>query len=246
MDKKIAVLSDIHGNFWALKSVLEDINNKGIKTIVNLGDSLYGPLDPDGTFHLLMSQSIISILGNEDSILTENKKNESSDETQEYVLSQLGDEALIWLKNLKKTLTLGDLFLCHGTPSSYDNYLMHKGTQQGLMIKGINEIEHEINTVQSKVILCGHSHIPKILTTPSGKLIINPGSVGCQAFEITSPFYHAVETNNPYAKYAIVSKKHKQFTIEQIYLSYNWDKASEQAKKNKRNDWAKWIKNGLV
>lgn len=246
MDDKIAVFSDIHGNSWALKSVLEDINNRGIKTLVNLGDSLYGPLDPNGTFHLLMDKNIISILGNEDSILTENKKNESSDETREFVLGQLGNEALIWLKNLKKTFTLGDLFLCHGTPSSYDSYLMHKVTQQGLTKKTNNEIEHDIDTVRSKVILCGHSHIPKILTTPSGKLIINPGSVGCQAFEHTSPFYHVVETNNPYAKYAIITQKNKQFTIEQIYLSYDWNTASEQAKKNKRNDWAKWIKKGLV
>ena len=246
MDEKIAVLSDIHGNSWALKSVIEDIKKRGIKTIVNLGDSLYGPLDPDGTFHMLMNENIISVIGNEDRIFTEDTKNESSDETREYVLSQLGNEALIWLKNLKTTLALDHLFLCHGTPSRYDRYLMHKVTQQGLTKKANNEIEHDIGQVSSKVILCGHSHIPKILTTLSGKLIINPGSVGCQAFEDASPFYHVVETGNPYAKYAIVAKKNNQYTIDQIYLSYNWDKASEQAKKNKRNDWAKWIKYGIV
>ncbi len=40
----IAVISDIHGNRWALEAVLEDINRRGIKRIANLGDCLYGPL----------------------------------------------------------------------------------------------------------------------------------------------------------------------------------------------------------
>jgi predicted phosphodiesterase len=50
--KKIALLSDIHGNSWAFREVLTDIKNRGIETIINLGDSLYGPLDPKGTFEL--------------------------------------------------------------------------------------------------------------------------------------------------------------------------------------------------
>jgi hypothetical protein len=36
----IAVLSDIHGNGWALQAVLEDISARGITTVVNLGDRL--------------------------------------------------------------------------------------------------------------------------------------------------------------------------------------------------------------
>jgi 3',5'-cyclic AMP phosphodiesterase CpdA len=45
----IALISDIHGNSWALDAVLEDINQRGIDQIVNLGDCVYGPLDPAGT-----------------------------------------------------------------------------------------------------------------------------------------------------------------------------------------------------
>ena len=39
-----AVISDIHGNAEALKRVLEDIEKRGIKRIVCLGDIVgYGP-----------------------------------------------------------------------------------------------------------------------------------------------------------------------------------------------------------
>ncbi|WP_369593419.1 metallophosphoesterase family protein [Lysinibacillus pakistanensis] len=43
---KIAVLSDIHGNKEALKTVLDDIQQRNIDSIYNLGDTLYGPLFP--------------------------------------------------------------------------------------------------------------------------------------------------------------------------------------------------------
>lgn len=61
MEKKIAVLSDIHGNSWALEEVIKDIEKRGIKNIIDLGDSIYGPLDPMGTYKLLTQNKINSI-----------------------------------------------------------------------------------------------------------------------------------------------------------------------------------------
>ena len=43
---KIAVVSDIHGNFFASQAVLEDIARQGADCTVNLGDILSGPLHP--------------------------------------------------------------------------------------------------------------------------------------------------------------------------------------------------------
>ncbi len=36
----IAILSDIHGNRWALEAILEDLGKRNIKRIINLGDTL--------------------------------------------------------------------------------------------------------------------------------------------------------------------------------------------------------------
>ncbi len=44
--KRYAFISDIHGNSFALSAVLNDIERRGIGTTYNLGDSLFGPLDP--------------------------------------------------------------------------------------------------------------------------------------------------------------------------------------------------------
>jgi len=43
---RIALVSDIHGNLPALEAVVSHIKRQGVDLIVNLGDSLSGPLLP--------------------------------------------------------------------------------------------------------------------------------------------------------------------------------------------------------
>jgi predicted phosphodiesterase len=100
---KIAVISDIHGNKWALEKVLKDIKKRKIKTIFNLEDSLYGPLDPVGTFKLLSKNKIYNICGNEDRIIFENIKEKTNNLTLNYVSNEFNQEIIKWLKSLKKT-----------------------------------------------------------------------------------------------------------------------------------------------
>ncbi|MEM6825716.1 MAG: metallophosphoesterase family protein, partial [Pseudomonadota bacterium] len=58
---KIAVISDIHGNSAALDAVLSDIERRGISRIVNLGDTISGPLDPKGTAARLLEANIPTV-----------------------------------------------------------------------------------------------------------------------------------------------------------------------------------------
>jgi predicted phosphodiesterase len=57
---KIAVISDIHGNFAALEAVLADIDTRGVDIIVNLGDILSGALQPCETADRLSSTQDVS------------------------------------------------------------------------------------------------------------------------------------------------------------------------------------------
>ncbi|QWH38377.1 metallophosphoesterase family protein [Bacillus mycoides] len=63
MKRKIAIISDIYGNSHALKAVLKDISRRKVEMIINLGDSVYGPLDPLGIIEILMSNEMIHIKG---------------------------------------------------------------------------------------------------------------------------------------------------------------------------------------
>ncbi|MBA4263191.1 MAG: YfcE family phosphodiesterase, partial [Comamonadaceae bacterium] len=52
---RIAFVSDIHGNLPALQAVLAHIARHGVDRIINLGDSLSGPLLPEETAQFLMA-----------------------------------------------------------------------------------------------------------------------------------------------------------------------------------------------
>ncbi|WP_342769013.1 metallophosphoesterase family protein [Brevibacillus panacihumi] len=75
-DNAIAVISDIHSNVYALEAVLRDIDLRGIKAIVNLGDTLFGPIDPLKTAEILMNRpNLIHIMGNCDRYLLQEEMN---------------------------------------------------------------------------------------------------------------------------------------------------------------------------
>ena len=61
---RIAIVTDIHGNLPALEAVAADIKRQGADLIVNLGDSLSGPLLPLETAQYLMSAGWLSLAGN--------------------------------------------------------------------------------------------------------------------------------------------------------------------------------------
>jgi hypothetical protein len=51
--------------------VFDDIDRQGIADIVNLGDSLSGPMDPEGTADLLMARDLPTVSGNHDRALVD-------------------------------------------------------------------------------------------------------------------------------------------------------------------------------
>jgi len=63
---KIAAISDIHGNLFALDAVLADIDRRDVDLIVNLGDILSGPLLPRETADRLMALDLPTIRGQAD------------------------------------------------------------------------------------------------------------------------------------------------------------------------------------
>jgi predicted phosphodiesterase len=46
---RLALVSDIHGNLAALEAVIADLERRHIDRVVNLGDTLSGPLLPAET-----------------------------------------------------------------------------------------------------------------------------------------------------------------------------------------------------
>ncbi|MCK5058032.1 MAG: metallophosphoesterase family protein [Candidatus Aminicenantes bacterium] len=242
---RVAVMSDIHGNIWALRVVLRDIERRGIEKIVNLGDSLYGPLDPQGTAQILIRLNIPTVRGNEDRIILDPPAEQSQSPTLRYVLNSLAPEHLAWLRSLDMTTVAYDhFFLCHGTPEQDDQYLLQEVIRSGVSLRKTGELRTQLCSVELPVVLCGHDHVPHTVYLPDGRLIVNPGSVGLAAYTDDLPFPHAMETGSPHARYSIAAKTDSGWQVENIALPYDWEAAARMALQAGRPDWAEWLKRG--
>lgn len=240
-----AVISDIHGNSLALEAVLEDIGGKNVKTIFNLGDTFYGPLDPSGTAGLISEHEMVSILGNQDRILLEFKDKPTDNPTLNYTISSLDAKTFDWLTSLTYTIKFDDrFFLCHGTTEKDDIYLLEKVTANGVVLKGTDELIEGTKAVDVDVILCGHSHTRRTVQLPDGKLIVNPGSVGLPAYTDDLPYFHCMESGSPHVSYCIIKLNESGYKIEHVLVPYNFEKAVHLALKNNRRDWAEWLQTG--
>ncbi len=240
-----AVLADIHGNIWALEAVLADIRRRKIRHILNLGDTVYGPLEPEATAHRLARlRSLVSICGNQDRLPVEASARGASP-TLEYVLRVLTAQSRAWLASQPATAAAGrELFLCHGTPTSDETYLLEAMSPQGGFLHDPAAIQAHLAGVSQAVVLCGHSHLPRTVLLPDGRLVVNPGSVGLPAYTDETPVPHKMETGSPHARYAVLAKTTSGWRVEQVTLPYEWNKAAEKAKENGRNDWAAWLESG--
>ncbi|MGD2109174.1 MAG: metallophosphoesterase family protein [Phycisphaerae bacterium] len=244
-DVTLAVLSDIHGNRWALEAVLADISGRGLREIVNLGDSLYGPLDPAGTAELLVSLDVPTVRGNEDRIIVEPDANRTESATLRYVTGVLSPDHLDWLGALEMTVVVQHAVrMFHGTSERDDEYLVEAVNEEKVRSRDGHELVSKLASIREPAILCGHSHVPRSVRLPDGKLVVNPGSVGLQAFTDDVPHVHIMQTGTPHARYAVLTRSGGAWEARQVLVEYDWDAAAVMAQTNGRTDWAGWLRTG--
>ena len=132
---RIAVISDVHGNSWALKAVLADLAGRSVDWLVDLGDSVYGPLDPGTTAAMLLARAVPSVRGNEDRVIVAPPAEHDSP-TVLYTRSCLSQSQMQWLASLPLTLApFPGLYCCHGSPDRDDEYLLEHVSPSGVSLK---------------------------------------------------------------------------------------------------------------
>ena len=242
---KFAVLADIHGNALALRAVLNDMDALGVTTAVNLGDFFSGPLDAAETASLLMKRDFLSVRGNHDRYLVTQNRSDMGPSDQ-AAFDQLDAAHLEWISSLPETRTVfEDVFLCHGTPSSDSVYWLERVEADGTVRPAtLEEIQAEADGVDADLIICAHTHIPRCVRLPDGRTILNPGSVGCPAYDDDVPVYHHMQTGTPNASYAIVDGCAGGWDITFRSVQYPSDAASALAAKNGRPSWAQALATG--
>lgn len=246
---RIAVVADIHANIWALDAVLADIDRQQVDIVLNLGDILHGALKPRATFERLHSRgNWLTIQGNQDrQVYDATGQDRQKDARLNYIIKDLGEEPVAWLKSLPPTATFEEeIFLCHGTPESDEMYLLEDVASGRPMVRPEADILRLVKRVRHPVIVCGHTHIPRLVCLANGQIVVNPGSVGLPAYSDDAPVPHAMETYSPHASYAILSKTASGWDVAFQKIAYDYEPASACAASLGRNDWARQIATGRV
>ncbi|BBM85075.1 metallophosphoesterase family protein [Candidatus Uabimicrobium amorphum] len=203
--KKIAIISDIHGNLCAFDNVLDDIAKRNVDAIYCLGDVVgYGP-NPVECFYKAMKHCEVIIKGNhEEGVIegpfgvTRAAKNAmlwTRKLMRPGIFDGLSRKKRIWdyLRNLPISHTIDRLLFIHGCPHDPMEYLQKQDTEDVF-----GEIPQKIQqafAMVEHICFIGHTHVPGIITDksewfypenfdykwdihPQQKIICNVGSVG--------------------------------------------------------------------
>ncbi len=214
---RIIIFSDIHANLPALEAVLEDIDRKGYRADERycLGDLVGYATFPNEVTRLIRELEIPCIMGNYDQGVG-NSSDDCGCAYKDAHSEALGKVSIAWsnrhtteenktyLRSLPPQipLQLGDLrvMLVHGSPRRINEYLYEDRPDAGL--------ERLLDMVEADVLVCGHTHIPYHRVLPSGRHVINEGSVG------------KPKDGDPRACYVVLSAKGKELAVEFVRVPY--------------------------
>jgi hypothetical protein len=103
-----------------------------------------------------------------------------------------------------------------------------------------------------RLVVCGHSHLPRVMQVSSDCLVVNPGSVGLPAYDYEEDGEtHYVENGAPHASYAIVEEIEvigaaPRWQASLHHIPYDWERAAQLAMRNKRPEWAFALRTGFA
>jgi predicted phosphodiesterase len=244
---RIALISDVHGNLPALEAVVAHIARQGVDHVACLGDHLSGPLLPLETARYLMDRTDWTFLaGNHERqvLAVQPGRGGASDA---YARACLSGAELAWLDALRPTAQpLPELFLCHGTPRSDCEHFLETVRSGTLAIASRQELAERLGTVTAPVVACGHSHVPRAVRLPSGQLLVNPGSVGLQAYLDDHPQPYRVECGSPDARYAVVEQAQGTWTATLHSVPYDSRGMARLAAARGRPEWEQGLLHGWV
>ncbi|MFM5929562.1 MAG: metallophosphoesterase family protein [Novosphingobium sp.] len=243
---KIAALSDIHGNIAALDAVLADIATRAIDVTVNLGDICSGPLFPAETAQRLMALDLPTVRGNHERQVLDGRI-ERMGASDAHAAQTMTAEQIAWFASLPETLQLTpDVLMVHGTAHSDVVHFLHTVDEQGIHSASEAEVAARAQGTDAAIILCGHTHIPGQVRLSDGRTVINPGSVGLQAYDDDHPCAYRVEMGSPHARYAVIETQGADCTVEFVAVPYDWDGAAQTAEARGRSDWVNALRTGRM
>lgn len=177
----MAVVSDIHGNPWALRAVLADIRRAGVDLLVNCGDLVAGPWPSEVVDELAdCTVPVVSVRGNGDRMVADAFDGLWDDVLSparpivEWSAARLRREDRDAIGQMPLTVEietdgLGLVSFFHATPRS-DEEILLPTSEEG-------RVAHLLRELPGSVAVHGHSHLQDDRAV-AGRRLVNAGSVG--------------------------------------------------------------------
>lgn len=221
MTDSITVFGDIHANLPALTAVLADMDARELTNRYCLGDLVGYGVQPDEVTATIRRRGYPTIMGNYDlgvGQLSDDCGCAYKDPTAEalgnlsiaWTNAHTTEETRAFLRTLvdKFPLTLGDLqvLLVHGSPRKVNEYLYEDRPAASL--------ERILDAAGADVLVCGHTHIPYHRVLPSGRHVVNAGSVG------------KPKDGDNRACYVVLTAESRELRVEFVRVPYDIEAAA--------------------
>lgn len=174
---KIAVISDIHGNVFALERVMKEIHQRAIDWCIFCGDLCgYYYLQNEAIDFIRNRKNTICVMGNHDKLFLDSLKDEKI--LDDYSARYGGS-----LRYLKGNISCANLEFLRGLPLSYEDKAWNLAVFHGSPWDRLNEYIYPTDPVDRfkdfgrRFVLLGHTHYPMHQRIGDVQ-IVNPGSVG--------------------------------------------------------------------
>lgn len=209
---RLVVLADVHSNLHALNAVLDEIDKLDVDKIVCAGDIVGYCAFPNECCAAIRERASEVVMGNHDLAALHTDDSGMNPFAARAVLwtsSRIDNQSKTYLGNLKheSRFSFGGktLAMFHGSPTSIDEYVFEDKVTEELL-----------GSVTADVLILGHTHVPCIAPL-SGKLFVNPGSVG------------QPRDGDRKSSFAVLDTETWNCSIKRV--SYNLDLAAEAIRK---------------
>ena len=229
---RLVVLSDVHGNCFALETVLEDLKKISFDHIVCNGDMIQGGPQPHETVQLLRGMNCSIVMGNSDAWLMtgvetdahliSEERRKKLDLVRAWSLSQLNEEDRTFIHAFQPMVTveLGrgrNLLAFHGSPTSFDQFLLPSTPE--------DEFQEILKPYANSLLTGGHMHLQFTRRLhDSQNFFFNPGSVGVAYNHEQSGDKGFLD---PWAEYAFLTVNGMQVSLEFRRNPLEMDKMAE-------------------
>lgn len=239
---KIAIISDVHGNYPALVNVVADARSNNVDQFVFTGDYIFDLPYSNDVVHLIMNTNNACVIkGNKETYLVSLSKDDQKDWVYDQIggiyqtFRDLSNDVINYLLGLKEEAYLpldnGEvLYATHYlkntiqkikqtcSSSGYHRQMLTAPFTHEQFLGNFHsvlmqeDLRKEIGSINASVIVFGHNHLQGYGYV-DGKLIINPGSCGQPLDFNPEAAYTILETTqNGYA----VTEKRVAFDIDSI------------------------------